>query len=157
VAEYRFLTTWLIDAPCNACWEVIEDATAWPEWWRGVVRVEELDSGGENRVGSRYLIQWRSLVPYPIEFEFTVDRVERPLLMEGHARGELNGTGRWRLWTQEDITAVTYEWNVATTRRWMNLLAPIARPVFAWNHDWVMTRGGEGLARRLGAKLVAHG
>ncbi len=70
--------------------------------------------------------------------------------------GELAGTGRWRLFEQDGVTAVTYEWNVATTKRWMNLLAPIARPVFAWNHDWVMARGGEGLARRLGTRLVAH-
>ena len=28
----------------------------------------------------------------------------------------------------------------------MNLLAPVAAPVFAWNHDWVMRNGGEGLA-----------
>jgi hypothetical protein len=39
---------------------------------------------------------------------------------------------------------VLYEWNVATTKPWMNLIAPIARPVFQWNHDWVMSRGGEG-------------
>ena len=39
-----------------------------------------------------------------------------------------------------------YEWNVATTKAWMNLLAPLARPVFEWNHDWVMARGGEGIA-----------
>ena len=76
--------------------------------------------------------------------------------MEGRAHGELDGTGRWRLWEQDGLTAVTYEWNVETTKRWMNALAPVARPVFAWNHDWVMTRGGEGLARRLGARLVAH-
>lgn len=35
----------------------------------------------------------------------------------------------------------------------MNLLAPVARPLFAWNHDVVMTWGGEGLARLLGAHL----
>jgi hypothetical protein len=31
----------------------------------------------------------------------------------------------------------------------MNALAPIARPVFEWNHDYVMHRGGEGLKARL--------
>ena len=36
----------------------------------------------------------------------------------------------------------------------MNLLAPLGRPIFAWNHDWVMKHGGEGLARLLGARLV---
>ena len=44
------------------------------------------------------------------------------------------------------MTAVTYEWNVSTTKTWMNLLAPVARPVFAYNHDMVMRWGGEGLA-----------
>jgi hypothetical protein len=46
---------------------------------------------------------------------------------------------------------------VATTRRWMSLLAPVARPVFEWNHDWVMARGGEGIARLLGSRLLGNG
>ena len=53
------------------------------------------------------------------------------------------------------MTAVVYEWNVATTKRWMNLLAPLARPVFAWNHDWVMGNGAEGIAAHLGCRLLA--
>ena len=39
----------------------------------------------------------------------------------------------------------------------MNLIAPIARPVFEWNHDWVMSRGGEGIAKLLGCRLLASG
>ena len=35
---------------------------------------------------------------------------------------------------------------VRTTKRWMNLAAPIARPLFKWNHDIVMQQGGKGLA-----------
>ena len=50
-----------------------------------------------------------------------------------------------------------YEWNVATTKPWMNLVAPIARPIFAHNHDVVMGWGGEGLARLLGSRLLARG
>jgi hypothetical protein len=52
------------------------------------------------------------------------------------------------------VTTVLYDWDVHTTRPWMNLLAPLARPVFAWNHDWVMKRGGKGLARLLDAPLI---
>ncbi|MEA2376163.1 MAG: hypothetical protein QOD13_70, partial [Thermoleophilaceae bacterium] len=36
-------------------------------------------------------------------------------------------------------------------------LAPVARPVFEYNHDVVMRWGGEGLARRLGVELLAAG
>jgi Polyketide cyclase / dehydrase and lipid transport len=147
----------LVDAPRERAWEVIEDTVGWPEWWRGVVRVEELEPGDANRVGSRYLIEWRSRLPYPLEFEFAVDRVERPQVMAGRAIGELSGTGRWRLFEDGGVTAVLYEWNVRTTKPWMNMLGPVARPVFAWNHDVVMGWGGEGLARRLGARLVAQG
>src|SRR5262249_32625073 len=74
---------------------------------------------------------------------------------EADAVGELEGIGRWRLFEQNGATAVLYEWNVSTTRQWMNLVAPIARPIFEWNHDWVMARGGEGIARLLGCRLLA--
>jgi hypothetical protein len=67
----------------------------------------------------------------------------------------LEGTGRWRLFAQDGVTAVLYEWNVGTSKRWMNLIAPIARRAFEWNHDWVMRNGGEGLARLLGVRLLA--
>ena len=55
------------------------------------------------------------------------------------------------------MTAVLYEWDVRTSKRWMNALAPVAQPLFDHNHNLVMRWGGEGLARRLGAELVAAG
>ena len=97
---------------------------------------------------------WKSLLPYRVEFEVTTTHVERPHLLQADAVGELTGVGRWRLFEGEGATAVLYEWNVATTRAWMNLLAPVARPVFEWNHDWVMARGGEGIANLLGCRLL---
>ncbi len=98
---------------------------------------------------------WKSLLPYRVEFEVTTTRIERPYLLEADAVGELTGVGRWRLFERDGVTAVLYEWNVATTTTWMNLLAPVARPVFEWNHDWVMKRGGEGIAELLGCRLLA--
>ena len=150
MARYAFLTTWLLDAPRARVWEVLEDVASWPQWWRGVVRVE---SNGPDR----HLVEWRSRVPYSIRFEFEVQHVERPALMEGRARGDLDGRGRWRLIEDGGVTAVIYEWEVTTTKRWMNAVAPVARPVFERNHDLVMRWGGEGLAQRLGVHLLAAG
>jgi hypothetical protein len=52
------------------------------------------------------------------------------------------------------MTTVRYEWRVRTTKRWMNLAAPLLAPLFAWNHDQVMCAGGRGLAEYLGARYV---
>jgi hypothetical protein len=155
MAEYRFLTTWLLDSPREPVWEAIYDQASWPNWWRGVERAEEVRPGAEDGVGAVARMVWKSLLPYRVEFEVTTTRVEPFHLMEGDAVGGLTGVGRWRLYEHEGLTAVLYEWNVATTKAWMNLLAPIARPIFEWNHDWVMARGGEGLARLLGCRLLA--
>jgi hypothetical protein len=136
---------------------VLEEPLDWPHWWRGVECVDQLTPGAPNRVGCCYRIAWRSRIPYPVEFDFTVERVERPGIMAGRAEGDLSGRGVWRLLEDGGVTAVLYEWNVATSKRWMNLVAPAARPVFAWNHDVVMRWGGEGLARELGVPLLARG
>jgi uncharacterized protein YndB with AHSA1/START domain len=158
MADYRFLTTWVLDAPIERVWDALYDSERWPEWWRGVERVQVLERGNGERVGELSRYTWKSKLPYRLEFDMRTTRVEAPHLVEGHAQGELTGTGRWRLFSGSGgTTAVTYEWTVETTERWMNALAPIARPVFAWNHDYVMRAGGEGLARRLGAKLLVGG
>jgi len=156
MAEYAFLTTWLLDSPRQPVWEAIHDQERWPQWWRGVEEATEVRPGeGEDGVGTISQMVWKSLLPYRVRFEVTTTRVEHPHLMEGQAVGELEGTGCWRLYEQDGITAVLYEWNVSTTAAWMNLLAPALRPVFEWNHDWVMHRGGEGIARLLGCRLLA--
>lgn len=157
MASYRFLTTWLIESPVDPLWEAIYDAVRWPEWWRGVQSVVELDAGGPEKVGSVARHRWRSFMPYVVEFTTVTTTVERPWLIEGTASGELAGVGRWRLFEHPSgVTAVLYEWDVRTTRRWMNLAAPVGRPIFRANHAWVMARGGEGLARRVGARLIAR-
>jgi uncharacterized protein YndB with AHSA1/START domain len=153
--RYRFLTTWLLEAPREDVFQAIWDSESWPSWWRGVEAVEKLEQGDEEDVGSLGRYVWKSRLPYRLEFDVRTTEVDRPRYMEGHAGGELAGIGRWRLFEDAGTTAVVYDWNVSTTGRWMNLLAPIARPIFAWNHDYVMRSGGECLARHLGAPLVA--
>jgi uncharacterized protein YndB with AHSA1/START domain len=157
MADYAFLTTWLLESPRERVWEAIYAQERWPEWWRGVEVADEIHHGDGNRVGAVSRMVWRSLLPYRVEFEVTTTRVERPHLMEGRAVGELEGIGRWRLFEDEGVTAVVYEWDVATTKAWMNLVAPVARPVFEWNHDWVMKRGAEGLAALLECPLLSAG
>jgi hypothetical protein len=154
MASYSFLTTWILDAPRDEVWDAIYAIERWPEWWRGVREVEKLEPGDVSGIGAVYRHEWRSVIPYPVRFRTRITRIEAPDLIEAEADGELAGVGRWRFFSGRE-TAVTYEWNVRTTRAWMNLAAPVARPIFRWNHNAVMHGGGRGLADLLGASLLA--
>jgi uncharacterized protein YndB with AHSA1/START domain len=157
MADYEFLTAWLLDSPREPVWEAIYDQASWPSWWRGVEEAVEIRPGEESGVGTVSRMVWKSLLPYRVEFELTTTHVEPPHLLQADAVGELSGVGRWRFYEEDGVTAALYEWNVSTSRTWMNLLAPVARPVFEWNHDWVMARGAHGIANLLGCRLLAGG
>jgi hypothetical protein len=155
LAEYRFVTTWLLECERDRVWEAIYGQRVWPSWWRGVKSVVELDPGDANGVGAHSRLTWRSKLPYDLVFEARSHTVERPHLIEADVTGELEGTGRWRLFEQDGVTAAIYEWNVRTTKPWMNALAPLAKPLFQKNHDWVMRNGASGIARLLECRLLA--
>ncbi len=157
MADYSFVTLWRFRAPVEPVWQLIYRSEEWPGWWRGVERVELLEPGGDDGVGALHRYTWKSRLPYRLAFDMRLTRVEPHALIEGEAVGELQGTGRWSFSEAGGLTTVRYDWNVSTTKPWMNLLAPVARPVFKWNHDVVMRWGAEGLARQLsGTKGAAR-
>ncbi|MDQ3723475.1 MAG: SRPBCC family protein [Actinomycetota bacterium] len=157
MAPYSFLTTWCVDAPIADVWDVISASDRYAEWWVGVLEVVELEPGGEHGVGALSRLRWRSKLPYSLQFDMRVTRSQPPYLLEAHASGELVGVGIWRLYESPAGTALIYNWDVSTSRAWMNRLAWLGRRGFAWNHDYVMRQGAVGLAARLDADLVAYG
>jgi uncharacterized protein YndB with AHSA1/START domain len=152
MSDYIFITQWWFDAPIERVWDAIRDSEKWPEWWRSVVSVEKIRPGDADGVGDVRRYTWRGRLPYELTFDMKTTRVEELHRIEGTASGELEGRGIWRLASEESGTSVRYDWNVRATKRWMRLLAPVARPIFAWNHDKVMADGERGLRKLLGTE-----
>ena len=152
MAEYSFVTVWRHRAPIEAVYDAIADSLRWPEWWSTVTKVEEIASGDpETAIGNIRRYTFKGSLPYTLSFDLTVTNTVRPRTLAGSAAGELEGTGVWTLTEQAGgVTVARYDWNVRTTRWWMNLLAPLARSVFKANHDIVMKAGAAGLCTRLG-------
>jgi carbon monoxide dehydrogenase subunit G len=155
MAEYHFVTTYEIQAPAEMVWKAISDFRQYPAWSKGIFEASQLEPGDGDGVGARVRYKIKGRLPFTLAFHATITRAEAPRVLELQAEGELAGTGRWDLEQDENITTVQYTWDVRTTKRWMNLVAPLARPLFEWNHDGVMREAGQGLARYLDAPLVA--
>ncbi len=149
--EFNLTTKWTLAAPREAVWRELTKPEDWPAWWRVVERVELLEAGDADGVGALRRMTWRTALPYSLTFDMRTVRVEPMTVIEGRAEGELSGVGRWTVDGDRVMTRVRYDWRVEVTQPWMRFVAPLARPVFAWNHGVVMGWGGEGLARRLAA------
>lgn len=149
MSEYSFVTNWSFAAPLERVWDEIEDADSWPVWWKGVLVVELLKSGDADGIGSIRRTTWKSALPYKLTFDSEVVRVDKLNLIEVLSFGQLDGRGLWSFGSENGQTKVRYDWTVDTNKGWMNLLAPIAKPLFRWNHDVIMNWGEEGLRKRL--------
>lgn len=154
MSTYKFPTIWRVEASLEVVWNEIYHSELWPTWWKGVDAVAKVRDGDDSGVGTIHRYTWKSKLPYRLSFEMEVVRIEPPSLLEGIARGELDGRGLWQLTSEGDReTVARYDWQVNTTKQWMNLLAPVARPLFKWNHNVVMNWGAQSLAKRLGVEV----
>jgi uncharacterized protein YndB with AHSA1/START domain len=156
VAEYRLLTIWRIEAPLEKVYAAIQNSLHWPQWWPGAKKVEQTAAGDADGINNTRNYAWQGELPYQVRFTMRATRVERLVAIEAAAYGDLEGTGRWHFSRQGAVSIVRYEWHVRSTLAWMNLIAPLARPLFIRNHMLVMEQGGEGLARRLSAPLLSQ-
>lgn len=156
MAEYRLLTIWRIQAPLEEVYAAIHNSLRWPDWWPGVQKVEQMAAGGADGINSVWRYSWQGQLPYRVVFEVCATRIERLVAIEGTARGDLDGIGRWHFSRQDAVSIVRCEWHVRSTRWWMNLIAPVARSMFIRNHARVMVQGGEGLARLLRSSMMGQ-
>jgi uncharacterized protein YndB with AHSA1/START domain len=151
-SRYAFVTHWAFDAAIDDVWTELSQPEHWPGWWKGVLAVEPLEAADPvTGAGAYYRMLMKSALPYRLVFNVRTTRRERPTTIEARSDGELTGTGLWTLSSTPTGTAVRYDWTVEATKTWMRVLAPIARPIFEWNHDVIMRWGQDGLARRLGS------
>lgn len=114
-----------------------------------------MEKGDEKGIGSIRCYTLSSPTGYKLSFQLLMtDRSDLELL-KGTVSGDLEGVGSWHFRAAGEVTFVECRWEVATTVRWMNLLAPVLAPFFRLNHSLVMRNGAKSLARKLNARLIS--
>lgn len=154
---FDLVTEWRLDAPVEAAWTALVAVEDWPSWWPMVRSVTPISAGDALGLGAVRRLEWATALPYSLAFEVETVRVEPMAVIEGRARGELDGLGRWTLTPDGSATRVRYDWQVALTKPWMRRLALLLRPVFAWNHGVVMDSGRKGLEALLARRGIRKG
>jgi hypothetical protein len=148
MTAYSFVTDWRFKAPLTEVWAELDAAEHYTEWWPSIIAYCDL-SPEIHGLGARAERVVRGRLPYSLRYTTVVTGYSPPHEIAYDAVGDLTGQGRFVLDEYNDQTRVLFYWDVATSGFWLNLLAPALKPLFAWNHNWVMAQGQRGLAARL--------
>jgi hypothetical protein len=151
VQEYDFLTKWRFEkCSINEVADILEDTAALPQWWPELFKsVKIVQAGKDHRLGQIADCVCKARLPYALRFRYTVTEDRYPNGSTIDSTGDLVGRGIWRLAARADGVDVEYSWHVKLEKFLLRLLSPGLRPLLAWNHDWSMARGEEGLRREI--------
>ncbi|MFO0964887.1 MAG: hypothetical protein U0793_04760 [Gemmataceae bacterium] len=154
MAQYRFITTWRLAHPIDRVYAALRAMDVYPRWWPSFREAKRLNPEVRD-VGEHWEFVVKGKLPYRLRYQIKMTAVEAPRLLAYDALGDLEGGGRTELKEEAGRVVVTTHWNVQTHGFWLNLLAPLLRWLFAWNHNSVMRRGEKGLTAWLdGAPAV---
>lgn len=134
-SDYHFVTHWRVRGPIRMVYDILKDGGHYDRWWKpAYVRTGVV---GSKKV--RALV--RARLPYTLDFTTELVRENPPREIEIRACGELAGRGLWKLEEASDDVSVTFYWDVSAEKPLVKLLSPLLKPLFRWNHDWVMLQG----------------
>jgi len=145
MAEYSFVTTWTFPAPRAQVWRALNTPDRYPEWWPNILSYQDLTPELKG-VGAQAERVVRGRLPYQLRYRTVTTEIVPLSVLAYDASGDLTGKGRFVLKDLPDGTEVVFYWDVRTTGRLMNWLAPAFKWLFAWNHNDVMNNGQKGLA-----------
>lgn len=147
--RYSFQSVWNIDAPRTQVWQALTATPfSWEDWWPQLKDVHDMNitSGLE---GTSFSCSWQAPIGYRLKTDVTITKVDHLSTVILEASGDLIGTVTCDIKEIDGRTHVDIDWQVDTTKTWMNNLSPVLRPFFVWSHHAVMRSGEQGLRRYL--------
>lgn len=152
--RYSFVTCWKVKAKMDEVWNAIYDTDHWPEWWKGVEEVKQIQCPNSPCL---HQITTRSNYDRPVSFNLRITSVEKNKFIKAETSGEFKGKAIWEFEEQSDGTImIKYKWNAIQKTSFKNLLSPISSTILQWHHDTVMQWGAKGLANKLHAGLIEY-
>lgn len=145
---YNFHDEWEVKAPFDKAWEAISDSAHWQRWWPGLKSAVVIQQS-PGIIGSCVELTWRSKTGYRLKHSVAITEITPGKSIEFTSDGDLKGYGTWKFKKQGLVTGMFIDWHVETSKNWMNILSPILRPVFNYNHAALMKSGERGLNQYL--------
>lgn len=154
--EYHFITHWQVRATPREVADILTDAEDLPRWWPAAyLEARRLERGDEHHIGEVVELVVKGWLPYTLRFRLRVVKANWPKTWTLESEGELVGRGIWTLAPDGEDTHVIYDWKVRAAKPLLQRFSWLLRPIFAWNHTWVMANGEQSLNLELARRRAA--
>ena len=140
--EYAFLTHWRVNAPVELVYDILQDGKEYVRWWPDVyLDAQHIPSGNANGIGDQVVLLTKGWLPYRLRWTATAMQRERPHTIAISAAGDFVGQGIWNLQQDGTVCDIKFDWRLRADKPLLQLLSPLFKPIFKWNHKWAMDRG----------------
>jgi quercetin dioxygenase-like cupin family protein/uncharacterized protein YndB with AHSA1/START domain len=140
---YLFVDQWDVAARPEAVFDALADARTYPLWWRPVYL--DVAADGPVRVGSQSRQHFKGRLPYHLHTSSVITELEPSRRIAVDVTGDLRGRGVWTLTPTARGIHVRFDWQVHADRKLLQILTPVLRPLFRWNHNWAINAAMRGL------------
>lgn len=144
---FHLTSTWQVQAPAGSVFAVLADLGALSSWWPGMRSAWLVRS--RDLVGRRARIEIFGLLPIAIRADIEITAAEPERRITVVSRGELAGSGEWRLREHAGTSSASFTWDVRLEHRWLSPRLTWLRPLLIQSHRFAMWRGERGLKRML--------
>jgi len=148
---YDFHSEWQVEGTVEEVSEILSDPLSCADWWQACfLRIEQLEPGGANHVGCVVRFITKGYLPYVEQLLFKVVEAEPLRGFTVQAAGDFQGWAacEFRESAHGKVDVIS-DWVIEVRDPFLRAFSPIARPLFASNHRWVMIAGEKGLQREI--------
>jgi Polyketide cyclase / dehydrase and lipid transport len=132
----------------DALWTVLAETGDYRGWWPWLTHLE-----ADGLVaGAQWRCTLRPPLPFELRFAIHLDDVVRPRLVTAHISGDIAGTSRLDVTPNGGGCDVQLVSTLAPSRRTLEVIEPLVRPIIRRAHNWVLDTG----ARQFLGRAITH-
>ena len=138
-------------------YDLLSDPVGYASWWRNVpLRIEEIKPADANGLNQIVKIEMRTPLFYALRWKLKGIEARRPYCFAGESSGDLSGRGTWTFKETNGLIHIAFDWEVFFEKPLLQAFSSVLKPVFTWNHNWVMKKWEESFKTEFRKRMAAY-
>jgi hypothetical protein len=146
--SFRYDRTFEFAVERDILWDVLTDTSRYCDWWPWLRSFNLEPAGAGLAPGSVATCAIKAPLPYTLEFQVHVERVDKGRSIDTSVTGDLRGPARLEVGSAGEAATARLTWAVELEVPVLSVASRIARPVLVWAHDRVVSSGVEQFRER---------